>query len=262
MTRTMLPAALVLLASFMTALAGEAQDKAKAQLDKATYDFFQGEIKDTYPDPVKAYAIVSATVEKANEVPYCPLRTAQCGLNATCNHVKRAVPVVDLKVGAPLLKIGDGELPKAFTNYALFGGGEALKTGDAVQVSLYVYASSPSNVSKIRKVEAAAPDKAAPEVKPKEAAGPKSLAGMSFVSKEKREVGRGVNGPAMGTWSLRFTETTVRWRYSDVVETLRYTLEPDGTITTNGSMRPGSIKAHYFPDRKEIQWDGVDYKVE
>jgi hypothetical protein len=392
----------MLLTSLGTAWAGEAQDKTKAQLDPAAYAFFQGEIKDAYPDHVKLYAIATATVEKAGSALYCPLRTAQCGLNPTCSHPKQTVATVDLKVVAPLFKVGDGELPKAFTNYTLFSGGD-FKAGDVVQVSLYVYAGSPSNISKIRKVEAAAEKtptgtaKPEPDAKPKEVAiiqqwqglypvallnqlpdgqreagtgyvvdaktfatlwkawkgeekapavdfqknfvvftrnvqylnmiriggvmlkdgvadvvametmsanpiedklhmsaaviaregvksvragdktvpvpaaesatkeptkepaSPKNLAGKSFVSKEKHEVGRGA---AMGTWSLRFTETSVSWRYSDVVETFRYTLAPDGTITTSGSMRPGSVKARYFPDRNEIEWDGAAYKAE
>ena len=183
MIRTVVFAALMLLAPAGTVFAGESQDKAKAQLDAVAYAFFQGEIKDTYPDHVKLYAIASATVEKASSVPYCPLRTAQCGMNPTCNHPKQTVTTVDLKVGAPLFKVGDGELPKAFTNYALFSGGD-FKAGDAVQVSLYVYANSPSNVSKIRKVEAAAaPDKtptgtskASPDTKPAPDAKPKEVA--------------------------------------------------------------------------------------
>jgi inhibitor of cysteine peptidase len=163
MIRTALLSVTLLVAVAATAIAATpALDKAKAQLDPAAFAFFQGEIKDSYPEHVKLYAIASATVEKAATAPYCPMRTAQCGMNPTCNHPKRTVATVDLKIGTPLFKVGEADLPKAFTNYALFDGGGDLKAGDAVQVSLYVYAAGNDNVSKIRKAEAAvAPDKPA-----------------------------------------------------------------------------------------------------
>jgi hypothetical protein len=107
---------------------------------------------------VKAYAVVKATINKVNTVAYCPLRTAQCGMNPTCNHPKRTMTTLDIQVKQPLFSTAKVDLPKGFTNYAYFQPTD-VKQGDTVYLSLYVYAhevavGSNSNISKMKKIEA------------------------------------------------------------------------------------------------------------
>jgi hypothetical protein len=92
------------------------------------------------------------------------------------------------------------------------------------------------------------------------AAEPPKLEGLTFVSKEKMEVGRGVNGPAMGNWKLTFKETKVSWRYSDVVESFDYTVDADGKISATSGMRKNKpIGGQYDAEKKELTWDGKVY---
>jgi hypothetical protein len=90
---------------------------------------------------------------------------------------------------------------------------------------------------------------------------PVKLAGLTFVSVDKHEVGRGVGGPAMGTWSLRFSDKTVSWHYSDVVESLKYTVTADGKIEATSAMRNGAKRTgQYDAATKELTFDGAKYK--
>jgi hypothetical protein len=140
----------------ISAHAGDLAKRAEAKLDKETFEVFKSEIKDQYPDPVTAYAIVKAKVDAVNEVLYCPLRTAQCGMNPTCNHPKRKTTTVDITIGEPVITSSDAALPKAFKDYSYFGK-IALAKGDDVYLSLYVYKhqvtkDGNSHISKVKKI--------------------------------------------------------------------------------------------------------------
>ena len=147
----------VLLAA-ISVQAGDLAKRAEAKLDKETFEVFKDEIKDQYPDHVAAYAIVKANVEAVNEALYCPLRTAQCGQNPTCNHPKRKTTTVNITIGEPVVSSSDAALPKQFKDYTYFGK-VALAKGEEVYMSLYVYKhqvtkDGNSHISKIKKIEA------------------------------------------------------------------------------------------------------------
>ncbi len=148
----------VMMLAAMPVQAGDLAKRAEAKLDKETFEAFKGEIKDQYPDHVTAYAIVKAKVEAVKEVLYCPLRTAQCGLNPTCNHPKQKIATLDISIGEPVIASSDAALPKQFKDYVCFDK-VALAKGDEVYLSLYVYKhqvtkDGNSNISKIRKIAA------------------------------------------------------------------------------------------------------------
>jgi len=89
-----------------------------------------------------------------------------------------------------------------------------------------------------------------------------NLAGMTFVSVEKREVGLGPKGPAMGYWQLSFSGQTVSWRHSDVSEAMSYAMAADGTIEAKRTSGRGNpIKAKYDAAKKEIVWENLTYKA-
>jgi len=105
---------------------------------------------------VAAYAIVKAKVNAVNDALYCPFRTAQCGLNPTCNHPKKTIKTLDITIGESVVSSSDAALPKQFKDYAYFGN-VALARGDDVYLSLYVYKhqvtkDGNSHISKIKKI--------------------------------------------------------------------------------------------------------------
>jgi hypothetical protein len=139
------------------ARAGDFTKRSKAKLDAETYQFFKDEIKDAYPDHVVAYAIVKANIATVSEVPYCPLRTARCGLNPTCGHPnQRTIKTFDITIAESVISSSNAALPKQFKDYAYFGNA-AVVAGDDVYLSLYVYKhqvtkDGNSHISKIKKI--------------------------------------------------------------------------------------------------------------
>jgi len=155
--RPLLMIVLGFLALAAAAQAGGNVERAKAALDQSTLEFFQREIKDSYPDHVTAYAIVQATVTSTGSVGYCPLRTSQCGLNPTCNHPnKTIVTAISLKVDKVLYRTGEAKLPAEFKNY-ISRVPMAVKAGDEVQASLYCYKATASMISLVRRAPARRP---------------------------------------------------------------------------------------------------------
>ncbi|MCY2950498.1 MAG: hypothetical protein NTU53_00785 [Planctomycetota bacterium] len=158
--RILLMAVAFIIVPAFSAHAGDLAKRAEAKLDKETFAYFKDEIKDKYPDQVTAYAIVKAKVEAVNEVPYCPLKTSQCGMNPTCNHPNHMkIKNVDITIGEPVIASSNAALPKQFKDYSYFGK-VALAKGDEVYLSLYVYKhqvtkDGNSHISKIKKIEAA-----------------------------------------------------------------------------------------------------------
>jgi uncharacterized protein YutD len=88
------------------------------------------------------------------------------------------------------------------------------------------------------------------------------LAGLTFVSKDKTEMGNSPAGPVMGNSKLMFTENKVRWRYSDVVESFDYTIEGEGKISATSSMRKKPLEGKFDAAKKELTWDGKIYTLE
>ena len=82
---------------------------------------------------------------------------------------------------------------------------------------------------------------------------------MSFLSKEKHAAS--YEGNDTKYWSLQFAETNVYWKYVNLAAILTYKLCPDGTIKVIGDHSYLVHDAHYYPDRGEILWEGVWYKV-
>lgn len=87
------------------------------------------------------------------------------------------------------------------------------------------------------------------------------LDGVKFRSTELREVGLGPNGVAMGHWSLTFQEGVVKWRHSDVLESARYEIDPDGSITSGLGRKPDRpVRAQYDKATDRILWGGLWYE--
>lgn len=107
------------------------------------------------------------------------------------------------------------------------------------------------------------PAASAPASEPASKPAAPKLAGMKFLSAEKREVGMTPNGLAMGHWHLTFMDKEVHWQHSDMVEVLAYTVAADGTIkaTRKFGQDEKPVTAKYDAAKKEIVWEKVTYKA-
>lgn len=90
---------------------------------------------------------------------------------------------------------------------------------------------------------------------------PRNLAGMSFISKENLP---GSSGKASGPWGLRFKEDVVTWKYGianqgTYVAIQKYILLSDGTIKVTGDLSH-LYGGRYYPERREIFWNGTWYR--
>ncbi len=149
-----LPAALLMAASLMAADKVSNVERARKELDGATYTHFAKEIKERYPKHVAAFAIVEARVARVGGEVYCPKRSALCGPNPSCKHEKVSVPALDLNVERVLFSTAPYKWPGEFTRYPAYRQG-TFKDGDQLQISLYGYATGSTGISLIRRLGAA-----------------------------------------------------------------------------------------------------------
>lgn len=86
------------------------------------------------------------------------------------------------------------------------------------------------------------------------------LDGKVFLSKKKLESGRTPDGIALDHWRITFRGGQMSWRYSDVIEQGRYTIDADGIFSVKFFNR--TAKGKYDAKAKELKWQDQDYVLD
>ncbi len=134
----------------LRATAAEPAPAAPPAADAAALAPFQDELSQTdFPSHVAGLAVVEAKVTAVAETFFCPMRTAQCGPNPTCNHPKRIRRTCSLAIIRTLANPSGLNVPASFDNVQAPENAN-LKAGQAVCASFYAYRNGvPPQISRI-----------------------------------------------------------------------------------------------------------------
>jgi hypothetical protein len=90
------------------------------------------------PADVVGRTILKGEITASKALMYCPLRTAACGHNPTCNHPHKEINIYNMRAESAVYKKGDIATSKVFENVNDFRANN-FKTGDKVYFLLFAY---------------------------------------------------------------------------------------------------------------------------
>jgi hypothetical protein len=128
---------------------------AEKPTEKQLRAVFARELGSVRANHVTGVAVVELKVTEVKQVPYCPGRTARCGINPTCGHTVRKATVGSYSVTDTAITVGKVEVPERFADRLISALGRRpvkFKQGDTVWAAVIAYRNGSRNLTVPRKL--------------------------------------------------------------------------------------------------------------